>query len=109
MLVLMGPRDIRRDRLFGPDSGASYVGWVDDDMKPGVLASASAVVVPSIYEGFGLPALEAMAVGVPVVAAARSSLPEVCGNAAYMVEPDARAALPRVWWLPSTKVPIPQR
>jgi glycosyltransferase involved in cell wall biosynthesis len=46
------------------------------------------VVVPSTYEGFGLPALEAMAVGVPVVAADRSSLPEVCGDAAYLVEPD---------------------
>jgi glycosyltransferase involved in cell wall biosynthesis len=52
------------------------------------MAAAVAVVVPSIYEGFGLPAIEAMAVGVPVVATARSSLPEVCGDAAYLVEPD---------------------
>ncbi len=89
MLVLIGPRDVRRDRLFSPLAMANCVGWVDDDMLRGVLASASVVVVPSIYEGFGLPALEAMAVGVPVVAAARSSLPEVCGDAAYMVEPDA--------------------
>ena len=46
--------------------------------------------MPSVYEGFGLPALEGMAVGVPVVAASRSSLPEVCGDAAYLVEPDGR-------------------
>jgi glycosyltransferase involved in cell wall biosynthesis len=55
------------------------------------MAAASAVVVPSVYEGFGLPALEGMAVGVPVVAVRRSSLPEVCGDAAYLVEPDAGA------------------
>ena len=61
---------------------------MDDSTARGVMAAASAVVVPSIYEGFGLPALEAMAVGVPVVAARRSSLPEVCGDAAYLVEPD---------------------
>jgi glycosyltransferase involved in cell wall biosynthesis len=87
-LVLMGPPDERRDRLFGPLAGALRIGRVDDDTVRGVMAAASAVVVPSTYEGFGLPALEAMAVGVPVVAADRSSLPEVCGDAAYLVEPD---------------------
>jgi len=88
-LVLMGPPDQRRDRLFGPLPGTLCVGRVDDDTVRGVMAAASAVVVPSTYEGFGLPALEGMAVGVPVVAADRSSLPEVCGDAAYLVEPDA--------------------
>jgi glycosyltransferase involved in cell wall biosynthesis len=87
-LVLMGPPDERRDRLFDPLAGTLRVGRVDDDTVRGVMAAAAAVVVPSTYEGFGLPALEAMAVGVPVVAADRSSLPEVCGDAAYLVEPD---------------------
>lgn len=87
-LVLMGPPDERRNRLFDPLAGTRRVGRVDDDTVRGVMAAASAVVVPSTYEGFGLPALEAMAVGVPVVAANRSSLPEVCGDAAYLVEPD---------------------
>ena len=88
MLVMMGPADGRRDRLFASLPGTALIGRVDDRTARGVMAAASAVVVPSIYEGFGLPALEAMAVGVPVVAARRSSLPEVCGDAAYLVEPD---------------------
>jgi glycosyltransferase involved in cell wall biosynthesis len=91
MLVLMGPPDERRNRLFGPLDGTVRIGRVGDAVVSGVMAAASAVVVPSTYEGFGLPALEAMAVGVPVVAAARSSLPEVCGDDAYLVEPDGPA------------------
>jgi glycosyltransferase involved in cell wall biosynthesis len=88
VLVLLGPQDDRRDRLFAPLPGTVRLGRVDDATVPRLMAAAAAVVVPSTYEGFGLPALEAMAVGVPVVAAARSSLPEVCGDAAYLVEPD---------------------
>jgi glycosyltransferase involved in cell wall biosynthesis len=88
-LVLVGPPDDRRDRLFAPLAGTVRTGRLDDPLLPGVMAAAAAVVVPSTYEGFGLPALEAMAAGVPVVAAARSSLPEVCGDAAWLVEPDA--------------------
>lgn len=88
MLVLVGPPDPRRDLLFGPLPGTVRTGRITDDTVTGLMAAASAVVVPSTYEGFGLPALEGMAAGVPVVAAARSSLPEVCGDAAYLVEPD---------------------
>jgi glycosyltransferase involved in cell wall biosynthesis len=89
-LVLMGPAHPRRDRLFAPLPATVRTGWLDDTTARGLMASASAVVVPSVYEGFGLPVLEGMAVGVPVVAARRSSLPEVCGDAALLVEPDSR-------------------
>jgi len=86
-LVLVGPADPRRDHLFGGLPGTVRAGRLDDADVRGVMAAASVVVVPSLFEGFGLPALEAMASGVPVVAADRSSLPEVCGGAALLVEP----------------------
>lgn len=90
-LVLMGPPDGRRSALFDPLAGTVRIGRVDAETVRRVMAAASVVVVPSIYEGFGLPALEAMAACVPVVAAARSSLPEVCGDAALLVEPEGPA------------------
>jgi glycosyltransferase involved in cell wall biosynthesis len=87
-LVLMGPPDWRRNENFEGVDGALRIGKADHHAVAGIMAAAEAVVVPSTYEGFGLPALEAMAAGVPVVAAARSALPEVCGDAAFLVEPD---------------------
>jgi glycosyltransferase involved in cell wall biosynthesis len=56
---------------------------------------ATALVLPSLYEGFGLPPLEAMAAGVPAVVSRRASLPEVCGDAALYFEPDDAAMLAR--------------
>jgi glycosyltransferase involved in cell wall biosynthesis len=62
--------------------------YVSEEHLPGLYAGARAVVVPSRYEGFGLPCLEAMAAGAPVVAAAATALPETCGEAATLVDPD---------------------
>lgn len=90
-LVLAGPPSERRDRLFGPLAGTVRTGRLPDDLLPGLMAGAAAVVVPSLYEGFGLPALEAMAARTPVVAAATSSLPEVCGDAGWLVDPTGAA------------------
>jgi glycosyltransferase involved in cell wall biosynthesis len=74
--------------------------WIDAAELEGLYALAAAVVFASLYEGFGLPVLEAMARGVPVVTSDRSSLPEVAGDAALLVDPtdvDAiRSAIERV-------------
>ena len=71
------------------------LGYVDDADLPGLYAGARAFVLPSRYEGFGLTCLEAMACGTPVVAADRAALPETCGDAALLVDPDDGAALTR--------------
>lgn len=65
-----------------------HLGFVDDDLLPALYAGAALFIYPSIYEGFGLPPIEAMAAGVPVIVADRSCLPEVCGDAARYVDPD---------------------
>ena len=69
------------------------LGYVPEPDLPGLYAGALALAMPSLYEGFGLPVLEAMASGVPVVAADRSALPETCGGAALLVDPNDVDAL----------------
>lgn len=86
-LVLSGPRHERRDRLFRDLPSTHLVGRLETADIASLFRAADAVVVPSLYEGFGLPALEGMAAGTPVVAARRTALPEVCGDAALLVEP----------------------
>jgi len=71
------------------------LGYVDDADLPALITGAVALAFPSLYEGFGLPALEAMACGTPVLASNTSSLPEVVGEAGLLVDPldvDAIAA-----------------
>jgi glycosyltransferase involved in cell wall biosynthesis len=63
------------------------LGIVPDALLPAVYASADVFCFPSLYEGFGYPPLEAMAVGTPVVTSQASCLPEVAGKAAELVDP----------------------
>ena len=76
----------------GTDGGARRLGYVADADLPALYAGAAAFAMPSLYEGFGLPCLEAMAAGTPVVAADRAALPEACGGAALLADPDDEEA-----------------
>jgi glycosyltransferase involved in cell wall biosynthesis len=64
------------------------IGWVDEAHKPALYRGAACAVFPSQYEGFGLPVLEALACGTPLVASNASSVPELLGDAGFAVEPD---------------------
>jgi glycosyltransferase involved in cell wall biosynthesis len=80
------PRVFRNGALaFGP--GIKYLGYVTDRELKALYQGATAFVFPSLYEGFGLPPLEAMSCGCPVVVARSASLPWVCGDAALYCDP----------------------
>lgn len=74
-------------RQLGVAEHIVFLPDVADDALPALYSGAEAFVFPSEYEGFGLPVLEAMACGAPVICANRSSLPEVVGDAARLVDP----------------------
>lgn len=79
------------ERLEAAAPGAAYrwLGYVDEQLLPSFVASSSLVAYPSVGEGFGLPILEALASGVPVVTTDRLAAPEVGGDVAVYCEPDA--------------------
>ncbi len=77
-----------RSYMPAGDYKARRLGYVAEEDLPGLYAGAAALAVPSLYEGFGLGCLEAMAAGAPVVASDRGALPETCGDAALIRNPD---------------------
>ncbi|MGB6836286.1 MAG: glycosyltransferase family 1 protein [Dehalococcoidia bacterium] len=81
---------VRRLRL---DDVVHFLGYVDGADMPGLYSGADLLAFPSLYEGFGLPVLEAMACGTPVVTSSVSALPEVAGDAALLVDPKDVVAL----------------
>lgn len=93
-LVLAGTVGWRNERLLlrieqaRAEGWLKHLGFVDENFLPQLYAGARLFVYPSIYEGFGLPPVEAMASGTPVIVSDRSCLPEVCGHAARFIDPD---------------------
>lgn len=91
--VIVGKRGWLYDDFFAQleqspaKEAVIFPGWVEDGDLPAIYAGAAAVAFPSEFEGFGLPALEGMACGAPVVCSNTSSLPEIAGDAALLVEP----------------------
>jgi glycosyltransferase involved in cell wall biosynthesis len=98
-LVLAGGATAGRPALaalassLGLADSVVFAGVVDDADLPALYGGAAVVVLPSLEEGFGLPALEAMACGAPVVASRRGALPEVVGDAGVLVDPEDASAL----------------
>jgi len=97
-LVVAGKTGWLTDPIFarigelGLQDRVLFTGYVPDEDLPALLSAASVLVMPSKYEGFGLPVLEAMACGTPVIASNASSLPEVGGDAALYAPPDDPSA-----------------
>lgn len=96
-LVIAGGKGWLYDEMMGEVArqGLSgrihFTGFVADDDLPAMYSGASLYVFPSLYEGFGLPILEAMGCGVPVITSNASSLPEVAGEAAVQLDPQDEA------------------
>jgi glycosyltransferase involved in cell wall biosynthesis len=99
VLLLPGYPSSWEDELWakagdlGIEADTRFLGWVSDDELEDLYAVASCFVFPSLYEGFGLPILEAMARGIPVACSDRGSLPEVAGGAARLFDPEDPAAI----------------
>jgi len=97
-LVLAGrhdkwtPKAVKAAGRLGVEDRASFPGHVAEEHLPALYAGAAAFATLSRWEGFGLPALEAMACGTPVMCSDRTALPEVVGDAALLVDPDDAGA-----------------
>ncbi|MBC7853336.1 MAG: glycosyltransferase family 4 protein [Pirellulaceae bacterium] len=80
-------------KLEAPAESVILTGYVPDELLPALYSGAAAFVYPSLYEGFGLTVLEAMACGTPVICSSTTSLSEVAGDAAVLVDPNDVAAI----------------
>ena len=78
----------RRVKELRTESRIVFTDYVSEEDKSPLIASAACFILPSLYEGFGIPVLEAMALGVPVAISNVSSLPEVGGQAAFYFDPE---------------------
>ena len=90
-LILVGASGWSNDEIYNDMKNLSqwvhYSGYVSDEKLAELYSNASLFIYPSVYEGFGIPPLEAMACGCPVIISNASTLPEVCSDAAYFIDP----------------------
>ena len=107
-LVIAGPVGWAGERTVTRLTGIRYLGYVPERHLAPLTAAATAFAYPSLYEGFGFPVAQAMAAGVPVITSNVSSLPEVAGDAALLVDPrsqsELRSALARVLTSPDLRI-----
>ncbi|HEX2914879.1 MAG TPA: glycosyltransferase family 1 protein [Chloroflexia bacterium] len=118
-LVIAGKRQWQTAEIdaafarLGQSAPVHFTGYLAESDLPALYSAATAFVFPSLYEGFGLPPLEAMACGTPVVTSNLSSLPEVVGEAALTVNPhsvkELGAAIKRVLSEPDLRADLRQR
>lgn len=92
-LVIVGKRGWKSDEIFARvkelclENRVVFTGFIEDNDLPLLMNAADLLAFPSLYEGFGIPPLEAMACGTPVIASNTSSIPEVVGDAALLFDP----------------------
>jgi len=92
-LVIAGMKGWMYEELFATiktlkiDNKVVFTGFIDESDKPYLIGAAEAFIYPSLYEGFGIPVLEALACGTPTLTSNCSSLPEVAGDAALLADP----------------------
>ena len=93
-LVIVGRKSAFTDSIRrlsavpGLGERINFLGSVDDEDVVALYRSATALIFPSLFEGFGLPIVEAMACGCPDITSTRGSLAEICGNASVIVDPE---------------------
>lgn len=93
-LVIVGKKGwlyegiLEAPKTYGVESRVKFMDFVADDALPALYKNAACFVLPSLYEGFGLPVLEAMSYGIPVVVSNVSSLPEIAGDAGIYIDPE---------------------
>ena len=96
-LVIAGPRHFRAEDVVQASGTMAarihFTGYVSDRQLAACYSQCAVFVFPSLYEGFGIPAIEAMAHGVPVASSNGGALPEICGNAALMFDPQSVPAI----------------